>query len=254
MSDAADLETSNIPTHVAIIMDGNGRWAEQRGMPRTLGHKAGVQIVRKTIETAQALNIRILTLYAFSTENWKRPPFEVQALMSLLKSYLESELETLCKNNVILRCVGQQERFSKDIQKVLQRAIAETASNTGIILNLALSYGGRSEILRAARILAQRCIDGRLRPDDISEELFSNALYTAGQPDPDLIIRTGGDSRLSNFLLWQASYSEIYITDTLWPDFNRECFVAALRDYQSRQRRFGRTGKQVVPNPQENGN
>jgi undecaprenyl diphosphate synthase len=246
MTMTAALDHSKLPRHVAIIMDGNGRWAEQRGLPRAMGHKAGVESVREIVESAGELKIEALTLYAFSTENWRRPPMEVQALMTLLRAYLESQLDLMLANGVRLRCSGQIERLPKDVQELLAKTIAKTADNRGLILNLALSYGGRGEIVRAAQLLAQQCLAGTLQPEAITEELVSEHLYTAGLPDPDLLIRTGGESRLSNFLLWQTSYSELYFTPALWPDFRKAQFLAALADYQGRERRFGKTGAQVA--------
>ena len=243
---AAGPDHSKLPRHVAIIMDGNGRWAEQRGLPRAMGHKAGVESVREIVETAGELNIEVLTLYAFSTENWRRPAMEVQALMTLLRAYLESQLTLMLEKGVRLRCSGQIDRLPKDVQALLQKAIDQTAANRGLILNLALSYGGRGEIVRAAQRLAQQCLNGSLKPDDITEERFGGELYTAGLPDPDLLIRTGGESRLSNFLPWQTSYSELHFSPILWPDFRKPQFLAALLDFQGRQRRFGKTGAQVA--------
>jgi undecaprenyl diphosphate synthase len=235
----------NLPEHVAIIMDGNGRWAQGRGMPRLMGHREGVRTVKEIVRAAPALGIRILTLYAFSTENWNRPPLEVQALMGLLKSYLQSELQELLENNICLRCLGDTEKLPAEVRIMLEEAVLRTAGNSRLILNLALNYGGRDEIVKATRDIARKCLAGELRADDISPELFASHLYTAGQPDPDMVIRTGGESRLSNFLLWQSSYAEIYVTETLWPDFTREDLLAAFDYYQSRQRRFGLTGEQV---------
>ena len=243
---ATGLDLSKLPRHVAIIMDGNGRWAELRGKPRVMGHKVGVESVQEIVRIAAELKLSALTLYAFSTENWQRPKVEVQALMGLLKSYLESQLDLMLENGVQLRCSGQVERLPKDVQQLLARTMDKTAENSGLILNLALSYGGRSEIIRAAQRLAAACRDGALEPEAISEELFAQQLYTAGLPDPDLLIRTGGEARLSNFLLWQTSYSEIYFTEVLWPDFRKEHFLTALRDFQGRQRRFGKTGNQII--------
>jgi len=243
---AIGLDHSRPPRHVAIIMDGNGRWAEERGLPRAMGHKAGVESVREIVETAGEAGIATLTLYAFSTENWRRPAMEVQALMTLLRAYLESQLAPMLEKGVRLKCSGEIERLPKDVQVLLQKAIDQTAKNRGIILNLALSYGGRGELVRAAQRLAQQCLDGTLKPREINEERFGNELYTAGLPDPDLLIRTGGEARLSNFLLWQTSYSELYFTPVFWPDFRRGQFLAALEDYQGRQRRFGQTGAQVA--------
>lgn len=241
-----EFDLNNLPNHVAIIMDGNGRWAQQRGNPRIMGHKVGVESVQEIVRTARELGIKVLTLYAFSTENWKRPALEVQALMGLLKSYLESELATMVQNNVSLRAIGQRERMPKEVAGVLEQVIAKTRDNTGLILNLALSYGSRTEIIQAVQGLAKKCATGAFSAEDIDEQLFSESLYTAGLPDPDLLIRTGGEARLSNFLLWQASYAELYFTETLWPDFRKDDFYAAIADFQRRQRRFGRTGEQVV--------
>jgi undecaprenyl diphosphate synthase len=243
------LDPERIPRHVAIIMDGNGRWAKQRNLPRIVGHKAGSESVKNIVRTARELNLEVLTLYAFSTENWKRPSLEVQGLMTLLKTYLKSELENMLENDISLRCIGEIEMLPPDVQKILREVIQNTARNaekkTGLTLNLALSYGGRFEIVRAARIMAEKCVSGQFDPDDFSESLFASHLYTAGLPDPDLLIRTGGESRLSNFLLWQLSYAELYITETMRPDFNDERLFEALQDFQSRERRFGRTGEQL---------
>ncbi len=238
-------ETENLPRHVAIIMDGNGRWAQRRGMPRIMGHRVGVESVQEIVRCARELGISVLTLYAFSSENWNRPALEVQSLMGLLKSFLESELTTLVANKVSLRCLGEKERIPAEVRTVLDRVIKKTAANDGLILNLALSYGGRDEIITAARALAAECLAGGLAPADITAQLLEKHLYTAGLPDPDLLIRTGGETRLSNFLLWQASYAELYFSETLWPDFRRADFLAALADYRQRQRRFGKTGEQV---------
>jgi undecaprenyl diphosphate synthase len=246
MPDSTELDSDNIPTHVAIIMDGNGRWAQNRGLPRPVGHKQGVESVQDIVRASGELGIRILTLYAFSTENWNRPPVEVQALMGLLKNFLQSELKTITENNVSLRCLGQKERLPNEVRLVLENAISRTADNSGLILNLALSYGGRDEIVRAVRQISEKCRQGLLDPAEIDAEIVSEHLDTAGQPDPDLLIRTGGESRLSNFLLWQLSYAELYITETLWPDFRKKDFIAALADFQKRQRRFGKTSNQVA--------
>lgn len=234
-----------LPRHIAIIMDGNGRWAEQQGKPRIMGHRAGVESVQNIVRAARELGIGVLTLYAFSTENWKRPPLEVQALMGLLKTFLQSELATMVQNNVSLRCIGQKDRMPTEVREVLERVIRETAGNTGLILNIALSYGGRSEITQAARAIAQKCLTGELNPDEIDQAALEQHLYTAGLPDPDLLIRTGGENRLSNFLLWQASYAELYFTEILWPDFRKQDLLAAILDFQKRQRRFGKTGEQA---------
>lgn len=247
MSESAtsDAAGSPGPEHVAVIMDGNGRWAKQRGMPRAVGHRQGVESVRAIITAAPELGIKVLTIYAFSTENWKRPALEVQALMGLLKTFLKGELAALNENGVRIRCIGQRDRLPDEVRTILEEAIARTSDNTGLVLNLALSYGGRAEITAAARKLAEECRAGRLHPEEISEEMLSAHLDTAGLPDPDLLIRTGGESRLSNFLLWQLSYAEIFITETLWPDFRKEQLQIALDDFRGRQRRFGRTPEQV---------
>lgn len=238
-------DTATLPRHIAIIMDGNGRWAEQQGKPRIMGHRAGVESVQDIVRAARELGIGVLTLYAFSTENWKRPPLEVQALMGLLKSFLESELGTMVHNNVSLRCLGQKDRIPAEVRQVLERVIQETSGNTGLILNLALSYGGRSEITQAVQAVAQKCLAGDLSPEKIDQAVLEQHLYTAGLPDPDLLIRTGGETRLSNFLLWQASYAELYFTEILWPDFRRQDLLNAIHDFQKRQRRFGKTGEQT---------
>ena len=243
------LDPTALPRHIAIIMDGNGRWAEQQGKPRIMGHRAGVESVQDIVRAARELGIGVLTLYAFSTENWKRPPLEVQALMGLLKSFLESELATMVHNNVSLRCLGQKERIPAEVRKVLERVIQETAGNTGLILNLALSYGGRSEITQAVQAIAQKCQAGTLNPAEIDQSVLEQHLYTAGLPDPDLVIRTGGETRLSNFLLWQASYAELYFTEILWPDFRKKDLLHAILDFQKRQRRFGKTGEQAEQTP-----
>jgi len=243
------LDPERIPRHVAIIMDGNGRWARQRNLPRIMGHKAGSKSVKNIVRTAREFNLEVLTLYAFSTENWKRPAREVQGLMTLLKTYLKSELQNMLENNISLRCIGEIDNLPPDVKKTLTRTINETTLKTGeqpgLILNLALSYGSHSEIVRAAQIMAEKCISGQFGPEDFSKQLFASHLYTAGLPYPDLLIRTGGESRLSNFLLWQLSYAELYFTETMWPDFNAESFIAALVEFQNRERRFGQTSEQL---------
>jgi len=230
-------------------MDGNGRWAKQRNMPRIMGHKAGSESVKDIVKTSRELNLEVLTLYAFSTENWKRPSVEVQGLMTLLKTYLKSEQRNMVENGISLRCIGEIEKLPPDVQKVLAEVIQATALQTedkpSLILNLALSYGSRSEIVRAARIMAEKCVSGQFEPGDFSEQLFASHLYTGGLPDPDLLIRTGGEARLSNFLLWQLSYAELYITETMWPDFRKDGLIEAISNYQSRERRFGQTSEQL---------
>ena len=234
-----------VPRHVAIIMDGNGRWAEERRRPRLFGHKAGVDSVREVVETARELGVEVLTLYAFSTENWNRPASEVSGLMGLLQNYLQAELRTMLQNDIRLRCLGQIERLPSDVRLVLQQTIDDTCLCRGMTLNLALSYGGRSEIVGALRALAQKCQQGALDWQALSEADVDAHLFTVGQPDPDLLIRTGGEHRLSNFLLWQASYAELYFTDIKWPDFRKDQFLEAITTFQRRQRRFGKTGAQL---------
>ena len=232
---ARQVNFERLPAHVAIIMDGNGRWAAQRHLPRVEGHRAGIDAVRDTVETAARLGIRVLTLYAFSIENWKRPAAEVSTLMLLLKRYLRSELNTLLRNEIRFRVIGRMEDLAPDIQEELNTAIERTSKNTGMIFNIALNYGGRAEIVDAAR----RAIEAGVRPEELTEEQFSQFLYTAGQPDPDLLIRTSGEMRVSNYLLWQIAYAEIYVTDTLWPDFRRNHLLEAVLAYQKRERRYG---------------
>ncbi len=224
-----------LPAHIAIIMDGNGRWAAQRRLPRVEGHRAGIDSVRDVVETSARLGIDVLTLYAFSIENWKRPRAEVNTLMMLLKLYLRRELGTLHENNVKFRVVGRSEELAEDVQHELEIGIRQTATNTGMLFNIALNYGGRAEIVDAAR----RAIVAGVRPDQLDERRFSEFLYTAGQPDPDLLIRTSGEMRVSNFLLWQIAYSEIWVTETLWPDFRRRDLLEAIVAYQKRDRRYG---------------
>lgn len=226
--------------HVAIIMDGNGRWAAARGLPRTMGHKAGIEAVRRTLEAARDLPISHLTLYSFSSENWGRPESEVRELMGLLRYYLRHELATLHKNNVRIRVIGDRDRLDQDIAQMISDAEAKTASNTAITLVLALSYGGRQEIASAAQLLARRVLAGELSPDQITPQTFSQALYTADMPDPDLVIRSSGEQRLSNFLIWQSAYAEFVFQDVLWPDYSGEHLIDALQEYETRERRFGR--------------
>jgi len=228
-----------LPGHVAIIMDGNGRWARARGLPRTAGHKKGADTVKKIIEGAGELGIQYLTLFAFSSENWSRPEAEVSDLMGLLKYYLKSELSVLHKNNIRLKIVGDTNAFSKDIQKLLTEAENLTADNTALNLNIALNYGGRCEITNATRKIADLVAGGIIEPGDITKDTVAAHLMTAGTPDPDLLIRTSGELRISNFLLWQCAYSEFWFTDKFWPDFGCEDLVAACQAYAGRERRFG---------------
>ena len=232
---AREVSVDRLPAHVAIIMDGNGRWAAQRHLPRVEGHRAGIDAVRDTVETVARLGIGVLTLYAFSIENWKRPATEVSTLMLLLKRYLRSELNTLLRHKIRFRVIGRMEELSPDIQDELNAAVARTAGNDGMLFNIALNYGGRAEIVDAAR----RAIEAGLRPEELDEQRFASFLYTAGQPDPDLLIRTSGEMRVSNYLLWQIAYAEIYVTDTLWPDFRRRHLLEAVLAYQKRERRYG---------------
>jgi undecaprenyl diphosphate synthase len=232
---ARQVNFEQLPAHVAIIMDGNGRWAALRHLPRVEGHRAGIDSVRDVVETSARVGIGVLTLYAFSVENWKRPRAEVNTLMMLLKRYIRLELGTLKKNNIRFQVIGRPEELAPDVQNELELGIQQTASNTGMQFNIALNYGGRAEIVDAAR----RAIAAGVHPDELDERRFANFLYTAGQPDPDLLIRTSGEMRVSNFLLWQIAYSEIWVTDTLWPDFRRRDLLQAILAYQKRDRRYG---------------
>ena len=229
------LNFDRLPAHVAVIMDGNGRWAAQRHLPRVEGHRSGIDAVRDTVETGARLGIGVLTLYAFSVENWKRPASEVGTLMGLLKRYLRSELNTLLNNNIRFHAIGRIGELAVDVRDELARATERTSANTGMQFNIALNYGGRTEILDAVKRAMQSGQDGR----DLTEESFGRLLYTAGQPDPDLLIRTSGEMRVSNFLLWQIAYAEIYVTETLWPDFRRKHLLEAVLAYQKRERRYG---------------
>jgi len=241
-----DIDINRIPRHIAIIMDGNGRWAQQRGFPRIVGHRNGAAALREVVETAGTLGVEALTLYSFSSENWKRPSSEIDALMELCALYCDNEREELARQNIRVRVIGRwQELPAAD---AIARIIDATAHCTGPTLCLALNYGSRDEILRAARSIATDAAAGTLDPDAIDADLFDSRLDTAGLPDPDLLIRTGGQSRLSNYLLWQLSYAELYITDALWPDFTRDELLAAIRDYASRDRRFGALTPPTQPN------
>jgi undecaprenyl diphosphate synthase len=232
---ARQVDFSRLPRHLAVIMDGNGRWAAQRHLPRVEGHRAGIESVREVVEGSARLGIRVLTLYAFSVENWKRPASEVSTLMMLLKRYLRLELNTLLRNNIRFRVIGRAEELASDIRSELELAEQQTASNTGMQFNIALNYGGRAEIVEAVK----RMIDAGVQADAIDEQRFAGFLYTAGQPDPDLLIRTSGEMRVSNFLLWQIAYAEIWVTDTLWPDFRKRHLLEAILAYQKRDRRYG---------------
>ncbi len=232
---ARQVRFERLPRHVAIIMDGNGRWAGQRHLPRVEGHRAGIDAVRDVVETSARLGLEVLTLYAFSVENWKRPAAEVRTLMMLLKRYLRSELSTLLRNNIRFKVIGRSEALAPDVLEELSDAERKTSANTGMLFNIALNYGGRTEIVDAVR----RALAAGLEPQDVDEERFSGLLYTAGQPDPDLLIRTSGEMRVSNFLLWQIAYAEIWVTDTLWPDFRCRHLLEAVLAYQKRDRRYG---------------
>jgi undecaprenyl diphosphate synthase len=230
------------PPHTAIIMDGNGRWAEARGLPRTVGHKRGAEAVRTAVESAVELGVEYLTLYGFSSENWRRPQEEVNDLMGLLRYYLQSEIKYLQKNGVKLRVIGDRERLAPDIVDLIKNGERRTASNKRLTLIIALSYGGRMEIVMAARRLARRVEEGALASEEIDEEAFASNLFTAGIPDPDLLIRTSGEKRISNFLLWQLAYAEFVFVNTLWPDFSKQDFENAIREYHGRERRYGTAG------------
>jgi len=230
---------ANLPTHVAIIMDGNGRWAKKRGLPRIQGHRKGADSVREVVRGAGEIGIKYLTLYAFSVENWNRPKSEVDTLMKYLLRFLKKEINELNKNNVRLQAIGQIYRLPENVQEQLKKTIAATSKNNGLTLTLALSYGGRTEIIEAVRHIGKEIAEGKLDPEEINEQVISRHLYTHGMPDPDLLIRTSGEMRVSNFLLWQISYAEFVITDTLWPEFGKAEFFKALEEYTSRHRRYG---------------
>jgi undecaprenyl diphosphate synthase len=237
------MDVERIPAHVAIIMDGNGRWAKARGLNRSLGHQEGVETVREITTVASHLGVKYLTLYTFSTENWNRPAPEVAALMSLILTAMEEEL--FMKNNVSLRVIGEVERLPEDVRTAILNLVERTSKNTGTTMVIALSYSSRWEITRAVQSLASRVKEGTLQPEDITEETFEQALATEFMPDPDLLIRTGGELRLSNYLLWQCAYSELYFCDTYWPDFGTKEFCQAIAEFQNRERRFGKTSEQV---------
>lgn len=239
------LDPRRVPRHVAIIMDGNGRWARAQGLDRSFGHFEGVKSVRRATEFASDYGIKYLTLYAFSTENWNRPQTEVDTLMHLIGTAIANETPDMVRNNVHLNLIGDIDRMPPEPRANLKRSLEATAHCTGLTMTLSLSYSGRSEIARAARLLAQKAKEGAIDPADIDAEAVSSCLYTSGIPDPDLLIRTGGEQRISNFLLWQVAYSELYFTPILWPDFGKEEFLDALLDYQDRERRYGKTSDQI---------
>lgn len=239
------LIKEKLPHHVAIIMDGNGRWARKRNVERIVGHEKGIESAQEIVRVCRELGIKVVTLYAFSVENWKRPKSEIRALMQLMKKYLLTEADELRTHNIRLTAIGNLEDLPAAVVRVLQKTIEKTKHCDGMIVNVALSYGGRDEIIRGIRRLVGEVRAGKVREEEITETLFSRYLFTHGLPDPDLLIRTSGERRLSNFLLWQMAYTEIYVTDTLWPDFKREDLIKALLDYQGRERRFGLTSEQL---------
>ena len=245
MSLIEQIDKSKLPQHVAIIMDGNGRWAKVRGEDRIIGHQEGAVAVRKVVEAAATIELKYLTVYTFSTENWKRPESEVQALMALLVSTIHKETPDLMKNNIRLLAIGNLSRLAEDVKQALQDCINQTSRNTGTTLILALSYSSRWEMLNAVKKISGDVSNGRITNDDITEEFFARYLETWGTPDPDLLIRTGGEKRISNFLLWQLSYSELYFTDVFWPDFREDELYKAILYYQQRERRYGRTSEQL---------
>jgi undecaprenyl diphosphate synthase len=240
------INTSKLPLHVAVIMDGNGRWAQQRGLERVFGHQAGVKALREVIETAAELGIKYLTPYAFSTENWGRPDDEVTALMDLMVKSLNDETSTLLQNNIRLRVIGDIHRLTPDVRSRLDRTIEMTGESTGLNLIVALSYSSRWEITEAARKIASDAVEGKINPCSFKEQDFDKYLATSGIPDPELMIRTSGELRISNFLLWQIAYTELYFTEKLWPDFGKDDFYNAIIDFQGRERRFGKTSEQVL--------
>lgn len=238
-ADSGEIDPNNIPAHVAIIMDGNGRWASKRGLPRAAGHRSGMAAIKEVAIAAGELGVKVLTLYAFSTENWKRPRDEVDFLMKLPQEFLARELEELNKNNVQIRMMGWKEDLPEHTLRAVEEGIKATSGNTGLILNFALNYGSRREMLAGIRQIAELVRDGKLCPEDIDEALFSNMLHTRSLPDPDLLIRTSGEQRISNFLLWQLAYTELAFVDVYWPEFTREHFRAVIGMYQKRNRRYG---------------
>lgn len=245
MTDVTAAGSGKMPHHLAIIMDGNGRWAKARMLPRLMGHRKGAETVRMVVDECSKLGIAYLTLFAFSAENWSRPKSEVSALMNLLNKYIRMEVPRMMRDNVRFNVIGNRNDLPEDVRAELEEAIATTSVNTGLTLTLALSYGSRQELLHAARQLAADVAAGRVDPAVLSEDDFAGYLYTAGLPDPDLLIRTSGEMRISNFLLWQLAYAELYFTEINWPDFNRQELLRAIADFQSRERRFGLTGEQL---------
>jgi undecaprenyl diphosphate synthase len=246
MSAKEKLDLDRLPSHVAIIMDGNGRWAKSQGKHRIFGHQHAITAVRETAEAAAELGVKYLTLYAFSTENWSRPKIEVNALMRLLLQTINIEVKTLNKNNIRLNAIGDLESLPSVNRNHLMKAIKETSGNTRMTLTLALSYSSKWELVRAARLLAEEVQQGRCRPEDVDENCIERLLTTYGMPDPELLIRTSGETRISNFMLWQIAYTELYFTSKLWPDFRKEDLYEAILDYQCRERRFGKTSEQII--------
>lgn len=232
--------TRNQLNHIAVIMDGNGRWATKRGLPRTAGHKKGAEVVVQIAKAAKEFGVKYLTLYAFSTENWKRSPEEIGALMQLLRQYLDKNFKELEQNDVKIRFIGERYMLDADIVEKMERLEQNTAENKSLVLQIALSYGSRQEILNTAKEIAERVKNGDMQPQDVDEQTFSAMLYTGGVPDPDLLIRTSGEQRISNYLLWQIAYSELFFTKTLWPDFAKEEFKSIIENYQTRERRYGK--------------
>jgi undecaprenyl diphosphate synthase len=243
---AIDIDNERLPRHIAIIMDGNGRWAKRRNQPRVFGHRQGAKSVRKVVEAAARLGINNLTLYAFSTENWNRPKHEVKTLMKLLVNALKNELGLMMKNNIRLNAIGHTDMMPTNVQQELQEVLDETKENTGLVLTLALSYGARQEILRAVQEISHKVKNNIISVENVDDNIINKHLYTQNLPDVDLLIRTSGEVRISNFLLWQIAYAELYFTDELWPDFNETSLHKAIADYQKRERRFGKTSEQIT--------
>jgi undecaprenyl diphosphate synthase len=241
----SDIDPKRLPKHVAIIMDGNGRWAKKKALNRIRGHEEGAESVREIVRTSREMGISWLTLYAFSEENWKRPKHEVKALMRLLKRFLKSELNEMLENGIRFQAIGRTSKLPEDVQKRLSETASKTSKNKDMVLTLALSYGGRQEIFDAILRISEAIQSGAIASREITEQFIADSLYTAGMPDPDLLVRTSGEYRISNFLLWQIAYAEIYITPTLWPDFRKKEYLLAIEEYQKRERRFGASGEQL---------
>ena len=243
-----NIDPKKLPEHVAVIMDGNGRWAKKRAINRIRGHEDGAESVRTIVRTSREIGISWLTLYAFSEENWKRPKYEIKALMKMLQRFLKNELAEMMENGIRFKAIGRIKKLPDDVQETVHKTIKETSANRDMVLTLALSYGGRQEIFDAIQKIAENIQSGGMSSEDISEKFISDSLYTRGMPDPDLLIRTSGEYRISNFMLWQMAYTEIYITSTLWPDFRKEEYLLAIEEFQKRERRFGATGEQLENN------